>query len=140
MVDRLGIPKAKLETLEECRTLVHGVLDRVVVGGELVTFPELEGVPRPTKRDFHNVLHGWASSKARQKGVRAEFLLMRMMELTAWYGPEVFEWPDSRTFALVVKCYAGTTCKCFGWGRSVLLISFKNCSFDLLFRCFISWE
>lgn len=69
-----------------------------------------EDVPLASKRDFLNVLHSWASSKVKRKGMYAENLLYRMMELSHWY-PKNFEMPDSRTFGLVVKCYAGSTLK-----------------------------
>ena len=69
-----------------------------------------ESIPPPTKQDFQNIMHSWASSKAKRKGLHAETLLWRMMEL-AIIQPGHFEFPDSRMFALVVKCYAGSTCK-----------------------------
>jgi len=69
-----------------------------------------EGIPVPTTRDFHNVLHSWASSKVKRKGLHAESLLYRMMEL-AYFYPENFSMPDSKSFGLAVKCYAGSTCK-----------------------------
>mmetsp|Transcript_4167 Transcript_4167/g.6075 ORF Transcript_4167/g.6075 Transcript_4167/m.6075 type:complete len:806 (-) Transcript_4167:260-2677(-) len=65
-------------------------------------------IPPPTIKDFHNVMHSWASSKAKKKGVHAEALLWRMMELATLY-PEYFDFPNSRTFALVIKCYANST-------------------------------
>ena len=70
-----------------------------------------EGIPVPTMKDFSNVLHSWASSKVRRKGLHAESLLYRIMEL-AYFYPENFQMPDSKTFGLVIKCYAGSTCKC----------------------------
>mmetsp|Transcript_5380 Transcript_5380/g.6892 ORF Transcript_5380/g.6892 Transcript_5380/m.6892 type:complete len:770 (-) Transcript_5380:35-2344(-) len=70
----------------------------------------ITSIPPPTKRDFHNVLHSWGSSKARKKGIHAETLLWRMIELYTLY-PDKFEFPDSRSFALVIKCYAGSTYK-----------------------------
>lgn len=63
----------------------------------------------PTKRDFHNVLHSWASSKARRKGLEAEFLLFRMTELARWFPDLFYTLPDSKTFSLVVKCFSGST-------------------------------
>jgi hypothetical protein len=66
-------------------------------------------IPPPTKRDYHNIIHSWASSKAKKKGLHAETLLWRMMELSTLH-PGYFDFPDSRTFALVIKCYAGSTC------------------------------
>ena len=62
----------------------------------------------PTRRDYHNIIHSWASSKAKKKGLHAEMMLWRMMELSTLY-PEL-DFPDSRIFALVVKSYAGSTC------------------------------
>ncbi len=76
--------------------------------------PDLEltkdGIPLPTSKDFGNVLHSWASSKVKRKGLYAESLLYRMMELAFFY-PENFSMPDSKTFGLVIKCHAGSTCK-----------------------------
>jgi hypothetical protein len=69
-----------------------------------------DGVPIPTSKDFANVLHSWASSKVKRKGLHAESLLYRMIEL-AYFYPENFSMPDSKTFGLVVKCHAGSTCK-----------------------------
>ncbi len=67
-------------------------------------------IPPPKKQDFSNILHSWGSSKARRKGLYAETLLWRMMEL-AILQPGYFEFPDSKMFALVIKCYAGSTRK-----------------------------
>jgi hypothetical protein len=69
------------------------------------------GIPVPDTKDFTNVLHAWASSKVRKKGIYAENILYRMMELAYLY-PENFSMPGSKTFGLVVKCHAGSTCKC----------------------------
>ena len=71
-----------------------------------------DGIPVPTSKDFANVLHSWASSKVRRKGLYAESILYRMMELSYFY-PENFEMPDSKMFGLVIKCYAGSTCTSF---------------------------
>lgn len=68
------------------------------------------GIPLPDTKDFTNVLHSWASSKVRKKGIYAEGILYRMIELAYMY-PENFSMPDSNTFGLVVKCHAGSTCK-----------------------------
>ena len=72
--------------------------------------PLRNGIPVPNMKDFSNVLHSWASSKVKRKGIYAESLLYRMIELAFFY-PENFEMPDSKTFGLVVKCYAGSTRK-----------------------------
>eukprot|EP00559_Dactyliosolen_fragilissimus_P000453 CAMPEP_0184860966 /NCGR_PEP_ID=MMETSP0580-20130426/5746_1 /TAXON_ID=1118495 /ORGANISM="Dactyliosolen fragilissimus" /LENGTH=769 /DNA_ID=CAMNT_0027358263 /DNA_START=317 /DNA_END=2626 /DNA_ORIENTATION=- len=65
--------------------------------------------PPPTQKDFHNVLHSWASSKARRKGLESESLLIRMAELS-WRYPTHFQtMPNSKTFALVLKCFANST-------------------------------
>jgi hypothetical protein len=69
-----------------------------------------DDVPLASARDFYNVLHSWASSKVKRKGIYAENLLYRMMELAHWY-PKNFDMPDSRIFGLVVKCYSGSTLK-----------------------------
>ena len=66
-------------------------------------------IPPPTKQDFHNIIHSWASSKAKRKGLHAETLLWRMLELVK-QQPGRFDFPDSKTFGLVIKCYAGSTC------------------------------
>ncbi len=70
----------------------------------------LSPIPTPSIREFHNVLHSWASSKVKKKGLFAENLLYRMMELAFRY-PDTFDMPNSKTFGLVVKCYVGSTCK-----------------------------
>ena len=70
----------------------------------------------PTRGDFLNVLHSWASSKARRKGLHAEALLLRMAELAAWY-PDHFSPPDSKAIYLVAKCHAGSTREFFFWVR-----------------------
>lgn len=67
-------------------------------------------IPVPDAKDFTNVLHAWASSKVRRKGLYAESILYRMMELAFFY-PEKFSMPDSKIFGLVVKCHAGSTLK-----------------------------
>lgn len=72
--------------------------------------PLRNDIPVPNMKDFSNVLHSWASSKVKRKGIYAESLLYRMIELAFFY-PENFEMPDSKTFGLVVKCYAGSTRK-----------------------------
>ena len=65
-----------------------------------------------SRRDFHNVLHSWASSKAKRKGNYAEALLRHMAELSYRY-PNILGdvKPNSQTFALVIKCHAGSTRK-----------------------------
>jgi len=70
----------------------------------------LSDIPPPDAKDFTNVLHSWASSKVRRKGMYAESLLYRMMEL-AYFYPDRFSMPDSKMFGLVIKCHAGSTCK-----------------------------
>lgn len=67
-------------------------------------------IPVPDINDFTNVLHAWASSKVRKKGIYAEVILYRIIELAYLY-PEKFSMPQSNTFGLVVKCYAGSTFK-----------------------------
>ncbi len=65
-----------------------------------------------SRRDFHNVLHSWASSKAKQKGNYAEALLQQMVDLSYQYPNMLGDVkPNSQTFALVVKCHAGSTRK-----------------------------
>ena len=89
------------------------VVDTITVSDDIkqkdeTLFTPSESIPPPTKQDFNNLMHSWASSKAKKKGLHAETLLWRMMEL-AIIQPGHFEFPDSRMFALVVKCYAGST-------------------------------
>ena len=83
-------------------------------------------IPPPTKRECHNVLHAYASSKLKKKGLYAENLLYRMMELAFRYpdGNGIVDaygelrleigfgnvMPDSKTFAIVIKSYGGSTC------------------------------
>ena len=65
--------------------------------------------PPPERKDFSNVLRSWHQSKARKKGLHAEALLLRMAELNHLY-PDVFDTlPDSKTFAVVIQCHAGST-------------------------------
>eukprot|EP00554_Chaetoceros_debilis_P007875 CAMPEP_0194078306 /NCGR_PEP_ID=MMETSP0149-20130528/4738_1 /TAXON_ID=122233 /ORGANISM="Chaetoceros debilis, Strain MM31A-1" /LENGTH=889 /DNA_ID=CAMNT_0038759543 /DNA_START=360 /DNA_END=3029 /DNA_ORIENTATION=- len=87
-------------------------------------------IPPPTKRECHNVLHAYASSKLKKKGLYAENLLYRMMELAFWYPTNSdcnSNWnssskdgvglgfggvmPDSKTFAIAIKSYGGSTYK-----------------------------
>lgn len=66
-------------------------------------------MPRPVARSFLHVLLSYSDSKLRQKGFRAEQLLIRMAELSWWY-PDEFECaPDGKTLALVAKSWSGTT-------------------------------
>ena len=67
-------------------------------------------IPPPSKQDFNNIIHSWASSKAKRKGLYAESLLWRMIELYH-LQPGYFDFPDSKTFGLIIKCYSGSTCK-----------------------------
>ena len=65
--------------------------------------------PPPDRKDFLNVLRSWHQSKARKKGLYAEALLLRMAELNHLY-PDVFDTlPNSKTFAIVIHCHAGST-------------------------------
>ena len=66
-------------------------------------------IPPPSKQDFHNVLHSWASSKVKRKGGQAETLIWSMIELSA-KCPDLFAFPDSKSFALVIKSYGASTC------------------------------
>ena len=123
MLGRFGFPNGRLTNLTDAIGVVQSLLLKEEdsstshsFGGEEYDLPdlsEMEGVPLPTVRDFHNVLHSWTSSKARKKGLRAEFLILKMIELSSWYGQDVFGLPDSKTFALAVKCYSGSTRKSF---------------------------
>jgi hypothetical protein len=77
--------------------------DESVMSKPLVAFPP------PDRKDFLNVLRSWHQSKARKKGVYAEALLLRMAELHYLY-PGLFDTlPDSKTFAMVIQCHAGST-------------------------------
>lgn len=74
-----------------------------------VTNKSLAIFPPPDRKDFLNVLRSWHQSKARKKGVYAEALLLRMAELHYLY-PDLFDTlPDSKTFAMVIQCHAGST-------------------------------
>jgi hypothetical protein len=91
--------------------LLHAIeQDNSQKSDKVVCVAMRDGIPVPDMKDFSNVLHSWASSKVKRKGVYAESLLYRMMELGYFY-PENFSMPDSKTFGLIVKCYAGSTCK-----------------------------
>lgn len=91
--------------------LLHAIeQDNSQKSNAVVCVATRDGIPVPDMKDFSNVLHSWASSKVKRKGVYAESLLYRMMELGYFY-PENFSMPDSKTFGLIVKCYAGSTCK-----------------------------
>lgn len=74
-----------------------------------VTIKSFATFPPPDRKDFLNVLRSWHQSKARKKGVYAEALLLRMAELHYLY-PDLFDTlPDSKTFAMVIQCHAGST-------------------------------
>lgn len=74
-----------------------------------VTLKSFATFPPPDRKDFLNVLRSWHQSKARKKGVYAEALLLRMAELHYLY-PDLFDTlPDSKTFAMVIQCHAGST-------------------------------
>ena len=74
----------------------------------------------PMEKDYINMLRAYSVSKARKKGEQAEALLVNMIELTNAMtrskNPNV-QWmkesiPNSKMFALAIKCYAGSTRKC----------------------------
>ena len=74
-----------------------------------VTIKSFATFPPPDRKDFLNVLRSWHQSKARKKGVYAEALLLRMAELH-YLHPDLFDTlPDSKTFAMVIQCHAGST-------------------------------
>lgn len=71
----------------------------------------------PAAKDYINILRAHSVSKAKRKGEQAEALLVNMMELAnclncvenrnmTWIKDSI---PNSKMFALAVKCYAGST-------------------------------
>jgi hypothetical protein len=68
-------------------------------------------LPRPEARSFHHVLLAYSDSKLRQKGFRAEQILIRMAEVSWWYPDDFASTcrPESKTFAIVAKAWSGTT-------------------------------
>jgi hypothetical protein len=126
MVARTGAPSTQYPLEDDTAMNNNGVavstkLKRNVMeqmlhtkASDSLTLPDITENPfvPPTRRDFGNVLHSWASSKIRRKGLHAEALLLRMAELSWWY-PDTFSdtFPDSKSFSLVVKCFSGSTRK-----------------------------
>jgi len=117
MISRTGVSSLihedSLENLEENST--DHLLVKFLRGDDLSVSPEKKNISSfvqpPTRKMFHDVLHAWANSKVRRKGFIAEALLVRMTELSLKY-PTFFDvMPDSKAFALAVKCHAGTTHK-----------------------------
>jgi len=115
MISRTGVSSLihedSLENLEENST--DHLLVKFLRGDDLSVSPEKKNISSfvqpPTRKMFHDVLHAWANSKVRRKGFIAEALLVRMTELSLKY-PTFFDvMPDSKAFALAVKCHAGTT-------------------------------
>lgn len=62
--------------------------------------------PIPDRKAFHQTLHAWGDSKVRRKGVYAENVLRHMAVLRDLKFDTV---PDSKAFAITVKCWAGST-------------------------------
>ena len=78
-------------------------------------------IPPPAAKDYINILRAYSTSKAKRKGEQAESILANMMELANSLSKEKLNemhkvWikesiPNSKMFALAVKCYAGSTRK-----------------------------
>eukprot|EP00566_Odontella_aurita_P007799 CAMPEP_0113557394 /NCGR_PEP_ID=MMETSP0015_2-20120614/17770_1 /TAXON_ID=2838 /ORGANISM="Odontella" /LENGTH=702 /DNA_ID=CAMNT_0000458821 /DNA_START=314 /DNA_END=2419 /DNA_ORIENTATION=- /assembly_acc=CAM_ASM_000160 len=119
MLERVSIPPTQYPLDEgndsevaASTKLKLGVMSNMLKGSTLLptSLRDVSEVSHllPSNSDFHNVLHSWASSKARKKGLYAEALLLRMAELASWY-PAFFLAPTSEAFSLVVKSHAGST-------------------------------
>jgi hypothetical protein len=75
-------------------------------------------IPPPTAKDYINLLRAHSISKAKRKGEQAESILVNMMKLAnvmansvdgrskIWVVDNI---PNSKMFALAIKCYAGST-------------------------------
>ena len=82
---------------------------------------KLMQIPPPAAKDYINILRAYSTSKAKKKGEQAESILANMMELANSLSNEKLtemhkEWikesiPNSKMFALAIKCYAGSTRK-----------------------------
>jgi hypothetical protein len=104
------------------------------LGGEnTTTSPNVISVqiPPPSSSDYINLLRAYSSSKARRKGQQCEVLIKNMMTLAdvvschcytttgddETTGEAMEEWklwvkegiPNSKAFALAIKCHAGST-------------------------------
>ena len=107
--DRTPEPKAATETEDEGRTAMLA----------------------PSRRDYNNILRAHSTSKALRKGEQCEELIDRMMDVAVYSAQRYAEsededereklkrivaesLPDSKVFALAIKCYAGSTRKQFG--------------------------
>jgi len=120
-IERIGVPRTEIQlngNFQSGEDKSNSIILSKIIQGERCRIesddlPDLSKntILLPTKRDFQNVLHSWAISKARRKGPRAESILYRMVELSRWYPDlDLFgALVDSKAFALVVRCYAGST-------------------------------
>lgn len=64
----------------------------------------------PDLKSFHQTLHAWGDSKVRRKGVFANNLLKNMILLAATERYPMFDtMPDSKAFAIAIKCWSGST-------------------------------
>jgi len=102
------------------------------LGGENTTSPNVIRVliPPPSSSDYINLLRAYSSSKARRKGQQCEVLIKNMITLAdvlschcyitgddETVGEAIEEWklwvkesiPNSKAFALAIKCHAGST-------------------------------
>ena len=102
------------------------------LGGENTTSPNVISVliPPPSSSDYINLLRAYSSSKARRKGQQCEVLIKNMITLAdvlschcyitgddETVGEAIEEWklwvkesiPNSKAFALAIKCHAGST-------------------------------
>lgn len=89
-------------------------------------------LPPPTSKDYINLLRSYSISKARRKGEQAEALLVNMLMLAeasstaekevraSWIKENI---PNSKMFALAVKCYAGSTREYFVYDISFCLFA-----------------
>lgn len=86
------------------------------------------GMSPPSRKDYINILRAHSTSKALRKGEQCEALISRMMDVAVYSAHRYAEsededereklkriveesLPDSKVFALAIKCYAGSTRK-----------------------------
>ena len=94
----------------------------------------------PFRRDYINILRAHSTSKALRKGEQGEALIDSMMDVAVysahrfaesedenerekWKRIVVDSLPDSKVFALAIKCYAGSTRKYFGHASRVFWLN-----------------
>ncbi|KAL9183497.1 hypothetical protein ACHAXT_004353 [Thalassiosira profunda] len=115
------------ETLSESQPLTASTLQE----GGGVPLANIR-IPPPTSKDYINLLRAYSLSKARRKGQQCESLIKNMVrvvktvahhyevseggacgenDVPGWKSWMVESVPNSKAFALAIKCHAGTTHK-----------------------------